>query len=47
MKNQTIHQIINAKASKINRGLTYGECMPLIMIKYRNDSSLATKTYSK
>lgn len=47
MKNATIHYIINAKAGQISRGLTYKECMPLIMLKYRNDSSLATKTYRR
>ncbi|MDQ1139478.1 hypothetical protein QE439_000859 [Pedobacter agri] len=47
MKDLTIHQIINARASSINRGLTYMECMPLIMLKYRKDSSLATKAYKK
>lgn len=47
MKNASIHEIINAKAGQLKRGLTYSECMPLIMLKYRNDSTLTTKTYKR
>lgn len=47
MKSLTIHHVINAKASSIRLGLTLRECMPLINLKYRKDSTFARTTYGK